>query len=122
MEFQMETDVGLYPGVITVDETGVLCTELGGSKSYKLSCLDSSITAPASNDTQTPAAESSQASVQDSGSPESVPEKTAEKVPVSSILFFGISMAVAIGSLVTMQILKKRKAKWKQDTNEKDAL
>lgn len=38
-EFQLKTDAGLYPGMITVGEDGVLRTELGGSKRYILTCM-----------------------------------------------------------------------------------
>lgn len=38
-EFQLKTDVGLYPGTITVGEDGVLRTELGGSTRYILTCM-----------------------------------------------------------------------------------
>ena len=39
-EFQLKTDAGLYPGTITVDQDGVLRLEIGGSKSYVLSCKE----------------------------------------------------------------------------------
>lgn len=37
--FQLKTDAGLYPGIITVGEDGVLRTELGGSTHYILTCM-----------------------------------------------------------------------------------
>lgn len=46
VEFQMRTDAGLYPGVITVDETGVLRMEIGGSTTYTLSSMNSSVAVP----------------------------------------------------------------------------
>lgn len=39
VEFQLKTDVGLYPGTIAVGQDGILRTELGNSGSYVLSCL-----------------------------------------------------------------------------------
>lgn len=38
-KFQLRTDVGLYPGDIIVDNDGILRLEIGGSKSYILSCV-----------------------------------------------------------------------------------
>lgn len=39
VEFQMKTDAGLYPGTIPVGQDGVLRLEIGGSKSYVLTCM-----------------------------------------------------------------------------------
>lgn len=38
-EFQLRTDMGIYPDSIHVDERGILRLEIGGSKSYMLSSL-----------------------------------------------------------------------------------
>ena len=38
-EFQLRTDMGLYPETIQVDENGILHLEIGGSKNYLLSNL-----------------------------------------------------------------------------------
>ncbi len=45
VEFQMKTDSGMYPGTIAVGDDGVLRMELGGSKSYVLTCMNSSVSA-----------------------------------------------------------------------------
>ena len=46
VEFQLKTDSGMYPGTIAVGEDGVLRMELGGSKSYVLTCMNSSVSLP----------------------------------------------------------------------------
>lgn len=38
-EFQLRTDMGIYPASIQVDEQGVLQLEIGGSKNYLLSSM-----------------------------------------------------------------------------------
>ena len=106
VEFQLKTDAGLYPGVITVDETGMLRTELGWSKKYILSCLDSPISAPT---TPSDAEDSQPVEPDISAAAETSDNSEQDNVPVSSILFFGIGMAVAVGSLIILQIIKKRK-------------
>ncbi len=53
VEFQLKTDSGMYPGTIAVGDDGVLRMELGGSKSYVLTCMNSSVSAPEA--TQAPA-------------------------------------------------------------------
>lgn len=53
VEFQMKTDAGLYPDTIPVGQDGVLRLEIGGSKEYVLTCMNSSAKAPST--TQAPA-------------------------------------------------------------------
>lgn len=131
VEFQLKTDAGVYPGVILVDDDGVLRTELGGSENYVLSCLSSRTAAPLPNATQAPATadsakqdteqtespaddesssgEASSDSEQNSTEPPVEEENTVGGIPVSHIILFGGGMLLAIGSLVTLTILKKRR-------------
>ena len=46
VKFQLRTDAGLYPGTVKVGDDGVLRMEIGGSKSYVLSCLNSDVSIP----------------------------------------------------------------------------
>lgn len=46
VEFELKTDTGLYPQPLIVSEAGVLSLELGGSKTYTLSAMNSSVPAP----------------------------------------------------------------------------
>ena len=46
VEFQLKTDVGMYPDTISVGDDGVLRLEIGGSSTYTLSCLNSSVAVP----------------------------------------------------------------------------
>lgn len=41
VEFELKTDAGLYPQPVVVSAEGVLSMELGGSKTYTLSAMDS---------------------------------------------------------------------------------
>lgn len=45
-EFQLKTDAGLYQGTITIYQDGVLRLEIGASKYYVLSCMNSLVSAP----------------------------------------------------------------------------
>lgn len=38
VEFELRTDAGVFPAPIVVDSSGVLTMDLGGSKTYTLSC------------------------------------------------------------------------------------
>ena len=46
VEFELRTDAGKFPVPVVVDETGVLTMDLGGSSTYTLSCLESSVPLP----------------------------------------------------------------------------
>lgn len=106
VEFQLKTDAGLYPDTIPVGQDGVLRLEIGGSKSYILTCMNSSEKAP--SPAQVPAATESQSKEE----PEKdIEEKTATVagIPIPHLCLFIGGMVLAVGSLVTMHIIKKRK-------------
>lgn len=46
VEFELRTDAGVFPAPIVVDSSGVLTMDLGGSKTYTLSCLNSTVPIP----------------------------------------------------------------------------
>lgn len=129
VEFELKTDVGTYPGTIVVGEDGVLRTELGGSKTYVLSCANSTVAAPAPAETQepatsedpatdpttSPASEPTAAPEEPAESPEGEPAQDGEEtgnetgIPTKNIILFGGGMVAAIGALVGISIAKKRR-------------
>ena len=128
VEFELKTDAGMYPGVIIVGEDGILRLEIGGSKNYILSCLNSSVdipipgeTAPAEEVTEPiadaseetdPAAETEEA---ETVSSESLPEETQEGtlggIPIKHLVLFGGGLILAIGALVGINFYQKRSGK-----------
>ncbi len=114
VEFQMKTDAGLYPGSIPVDQDGVLRLEIGGSKSYVLSCMNSSVTPP--RPMQVPATTAS--------SEERIASSTDSAtvgIPILHLCLFVGGMLLAIGCLVTMYVVKKhRKDAVDYEYNEED--
>ena len=117
-EFQLKTDAGLYPGTITVDQDGVLRLEIGGSKSYVLSCMNSSVS--------TPVPQSEQASATNSEKTESETEKgesnTIAGIPVVHLILFRGGMLIAVGGLIGLYFVKKRQeaAESQQDYDDED--
>ena len=113
VEFQMRTDSGIYPGVITVDETGVLRTEIGGSTSYILSSMNSSVAVPDPDEiTQAPA-------TTEPGSEEADASLIAG-IPIQHIIFFGGGLVLAVGSLIALRIVKKRGVNGYDDPKDDD--
>lgn len=138
VEFQLKTDAGLYPGTIAVGEDGVLRLEIGGSKSYVLTCMNSTTAAPETaqapatseetqnedvqetanpgeqaNDAQTSDGDSeSMAEHPEDGEASDVPEETEGTVagiPVVHIVLFAGGMVLAVGSLIAMRVMKRRR-------------
>lgn len=121
VEFQLKTDVGLYPGTIAVGQDGILRTELGNSGSYVLSCLTLNAAVPSPGDIPSPdvtqqeqeplttdSAENADAASQnvqeqDSGRP------TVGGIPVMHIILFVGGLLLAAGSLVAMRFIRNRR-------------
>lgn len=128
VEFRLKTDSGMYPGTIPVGDDGVLRLEIGGSSSYQLSCIGSAVPAPTPepapeplpspapsdkpNPTPTLAAEKSaspQATITVSEVEPVDPEFTLADIPVWQLGLFGGGLVVAIGVLIVLAVLKKRR-------------
>lgn len=107
VEFQMKTDAGLYPDTIPVGQDGVLRLEIGGSKSYVLTCMNSSVKAP--SQTQAPATTESQPDEQSEGSQAEENSATVAGIPVLHLCLFVGGMVLAVGGLITMHVIKKRR-------------
>lgn len=134
VEFQMRTDLGIYPGVITVDETGVLRTEIGGSTSYILSSMNSSVAVPTPDETtQAPATTEPVSKEADASLDTSETEnhsKDGEQlqdekaniagIPIQHLIFFGGGLVLAIGSLIALRIVKKRNVNGHDDYKDDD--
>ena len=108
VEFTLKTDAGMYPNAIPVDETGVLKLEIGGSKSYVLSCLQSSIDIPVP-DNNTPATLMTLTrDKQNAAAAEEKDAKQSETIPVTQIVFLAVGIVLAISTLVAIHITSKR--------------
>ena len=108
VEFQLKTDAGLYPGTVVVGQDGVLRMEIGGSKSYILTCMNSAVEVP--EPTQAPATTETDPENNNSGT-DSAEEggATVAGIPVLHIVLFGGGMVVAIGALIAMHVVKRRR-------------
>ena len=108
VEFQLKTDAGLYPGTVKVGQDGVLRMEIGGSKSYILTCVNSAITVP--EPTQAPA--TTEPNTEQNNSETDTAEEgnaTVAGIPVLHIVLFAGGMVVAIGALIAMHVVKRRR-------------
>ena len=116
VEFMLRTDAGVYPGVIPVDETGVLSLEIGGSKTYILSCLQSSVDIPDLTLLQAPVTSETEPDKDDL-----VDIKDKEPaVPTSHIIMFVGGIVIAIGILVAIYISNKNRQIVQDDDEDDD--
>ena len=108
VEFQLKTDAGLYPGTVKVGQDGVLRMEIGGSKSYILTCMNSAVEVP--EVTQAPA--TTEPNTEQNNSETDTAEEgsaTVAGIPVLHIVLFAGGMTVAIGALIAMSVVKRRR-------------
>ena len=108
VEFQLKTDAGLYPVTVKVGQDGVLRMEIGGSKSYILTCMNSAVEVP--EVTQAPATTETD-SEQNNSETDTAEEggATVAGIPVLHIVLFAGGMVVAIGALIAMHVVKRRR-------------
>lgn len=108
VEFQLKTDAGLYPGTVKVGQDGVLRMEIGGSKSYILTCMNSAVEVPevtqalATTETDSEQNNSETDTAEEGGA-------TVAGIPVLHIVLFAGGMVVAIGALIAMHVVKRRR-------------
>lgn len=128
VEFELKTDAGIYPGTITVGEDGVLRLEIGGSKNYTLSCLNSSVQVPDPVDQDLQTTEPQENEVEHQTDPETTPSEapsvpdptesvdvptdpdqtTDAGIPTTHVVIFVVGLVVAIGILIALKYLPKR--------------
>lgn len=120
VEFTLKTDAGMYPNTIAVDETGVLELEIGGSKNYVISCLQSSIDIP-DPDNSTPATlmTLTREKQNDTTATNNETEKF-EQIPTVQIIFLAVGIILAIGVLIFIHIASKRQDSEEEEEDEED--
>ena len=98
-----------------MDETGVLTMDLGGSTTYTLSCINSTVPIPDPPaeqvpDTQQPPDSSAQKpSGQVQQPQEQVPAVEPADVPIAPMVVFFVGLACGIGGLVALYFAKRRR-------------
>lgn len=115
VEFELRTDAGVFPAPIVVDETGVLTMDLGGSTTYTLSCINSTVPIPdppaeqVPDTQQPPDSSSQQPSGQVQQPQEQVPAGEPADVPIAPMVVFFVGLACGIGGLVALNFAKRRR-------------
>ena len=118
-EFELETDVGDYPGTVPVSADGTLRMEIGGSETYILRLVETPAEPPVRETpepTPEPAPETPEIPEEPEPEPEEpadeipaelVPEERNESNPIIPIAIFGVGILVAVGVLIAMRVIGK---------------
>ena len=115
VEFQLRTDEGIFPVPVVVNQSGILQMDLGGSKTYILSCLSSAVTVSKpeqSIDTPTPSVPPPTPPGENTG--ELVVAKAS--MPAGFLILFVIAFTAAVGGLIELWYYLRRK----RTANHKD--
>ena len=107
VEFELRTDAGVFPAPIVVDETGVLTMDLGGSTTYTLSCINSTVPIPDPSAEQTPDTQQSSEEVQQPQEQNAATEP-ASGIPIVPLVVFLVGLACGGGGLVALHFAKRR--------------
>ena len=108
VEFELRTDAGVFPAPIVVDETGVLTMDLGGSTTYTLSCINSTVPIPDPSAEQTPDTQQSSEEVQQPQEQNTVTEP-ASGISIVPLVVFLVGLACGGGGLVVLHFAKRRR-------------
>ena len=103
-EFQLRTDMGLYPDTIQVDENGILHLEIGVSKNYLLSNLSGdtlTVTLPEETDVSSALAQEDQRDT-------NADKETWPIFVMVGVLVFAIGVCVGIGGGIAYCNIGKR--------------
>ncbi len=120
VEFELRTDAGVFPAPIVVDENGVLTMDLGGSTTYTLSCINSTVPIPDPAQDASPApqqaAEDGQATVSD---PLQQTDSSG-RIPIGTLIIFLLGLACAAGGLIALYMSKRRRQPVYEEWDEED--
>ena len=108
VEFELRTDAGVFPAPIVVDETGVLTMDLGGSTTYTLSCINSTVPIPDPSVEQPPDTQQSSEEVQQPQEQNTATEPNSG-IPIVPLVVFLVGLACGGGGLVALHFTKRRR-------------
>jgi hypothetical protein len=118
VEFELRTDSGVFPVPVVVDANGVLRMDLGGSKTYTLSCLASAVAVPPVRSGQDDAAPAPEPARDDPASAGEAENRNG--VPAGHLVLFLGGLAAAVGGLLAMRYFKRRRDAYDYDEDGDD--
>lgn len=121
MEFELRTDAGVFPIPVVVDESGSLRMDLGGSTTYTLSCIHSTIPIPDPEPTEPDMPPTTQQSPVPSQPPANNASGNSTR-NVMPVVFFLVALSLAAVGLVAL-FLSRRSARHRYaDWDDEEAI
>lgn len=129
VEFELRTDAGVFPAPVVVDEAGVLRMDLGGSTTYTLCCIESSVPIPDPVTGETPGNESlppadntppQQPPQPSDPEPAPAPAASQRSVPPVPLIIFLMGVAAVGGGIAAFWILKRRQQEDYDEWDDED--
>ena len=109
VEFELRTDAGTFPVPVVVDASGILKMDLGGSTTYTLSCINSSVPIPDPESTEPDTPSPEQQTPASSQTPADGNTRN-----IAPVIFFLTALALAVVG-VTALFLSRRNARQRYD-------
>ncbi len=116
-KFQLKTDVGLYPDDIIVDNDGVLRLEIGGSKSYILSCVGLGKTSEDENINDENKSDEKRG---EEAAEQGKQQTDVRKIPVKHIVIFAAGIIIIAGLLIAMRFMGQPQDNNNDDNDDND--
>jgi hypothetical protein len=116
VEFELKTDSGVFPIPVVVDSNGLLKMDVGGSRTYTLSCLTSvAVPSAPTISEQTMETPITLPALQIESDK---PETSKIAIPVAPLVIFLLGVAAAAGGLFAMRYFKQRREAYSYDDDE----
>lgn len=120
VQFELRTDAGIFPAPIAVDENGVLTMDLGGSTTYTLSCINSTVPIPDPVQDTSPAPQQAAEDGQVLISDPSQQTNPSAGIPSGTLVIFLLGLACAAGGLIAIYLSKQRRHPVYEEWDEED--
>lgn len=108
VEFELRTDAGLFPVPVVVDESGVLTMDLGGSTTYTLSCMSSTVPIPDPEQSQSADPQPFPSATVEPVQQQPAPAPAQQSMPAWPVTIFLVGLAGIGGAFAALQISKRR--------------
>lgn len=110
VEFELRTDAGVFPAPVVVDASGILTMDLGGSTTYTLSCLDSTVPIPDPAPAEDPASNGQSAQPEPNSAQPVAPAspESRQSIPILYLIVLIGGLVLAAGGLAALYLTKRR--------------
>jgi len=126
-EFELKLDSGIFPVPVKANSSGVVTMELGGSKTYTLTRLQPLLSVPVilpvpeditqngsdnsetGVDIETPTLETEETDITENEPAIETSELPDNSIPVLPLVIFLSGLIIAVGGLLIMRVMKKRR-------------